>query len=82
MRSRFTFLIYLNEGFEGGATTFYLPTAGMSAGLDARGVRPVRGGVLCFPQGNTATLVHEGSAVTRGVKHVIRTDVLYERRPQ
>ena len=74
-RSRLTFLIYLNDGFEGGCTTFYLPAA--NGGLNARGVVPRAGSVLCFPQGNTASLLHEGSAVTKGTKDVIRTDVLY-----
>jgi hypothetical protein len=49
----------------------------MGMGLDAHRVRPRQGSVLCFPQGNMASLVHEGSAVTRGVKYVVRTDVLY-----
>ena len=40
-------------------------------------VQPQCGAVLCFPQGNTASLVHEGSGVTRGAKYVIRTDVVY-----
>ena len=34
--------------------------------------------VLIFPQGNTASLLHEGSAVTKGTKYVVRTDVLYK----
>jgi hypothetical protein len=78
-RSRLTFLVYLNDDFEGGATTFFLPAAGAGAsGLEARGVRPQAGAVLCFPQGNSASLVHEGSPVTRGVKYVARSDVLYD----
>ena len=79
-RSRLTFLIYLNDGFDGGCTTFYLPrvsATGAPEQLCARGVVPRAGSVLCFPQGNTASLLHEGSAVTRGCKYVIRTDVLY-----
>ena len=33
---------------------------------------------MVFPHGDSAgSLVHEGSAVTQGVKYVIRTDVLY-----
>jgi len=76
-RSRLTFLMYLNDGFEGGSTTFYLPGR-EQPGLEARGVNPQAGAVLCFPQGNTASLVHEGSVVTKGgCKYVIRTDVLY-----
>lgn len=101
-RSRLTFLVYLNDDFVGGETTFYLPAdagggssaVGSSAmavvdsaaadgpslarrSLEARPVRPRRGAVLCFPQANSASLLHEGSAVTRGVKFVARTDVLY-----
>ena len=75
-RSRLTFLVYLNEDFEGGATSFYLPAA--TGGLEAHCVQPRAGAVLCFPQGNTASLVHEGSQVTRGIKWVIRTDVLFQ----
>ena len=74
-RSRLTFLLYLNDGFDGGCTTFYLPDG--AGGLHTRAVAPRAGSVLCFPQGNTASLLHEGSAVTRGTKTVVRTDVLY-----
>jgi hypothetical protein len=46
--------------------------------LDARGVQPQQGNVMVFPHGGTlGSLVHEGSAVLRGAKYVIRTDVLY-----
>ena len=75
--SQLRLTIVLNEGFEGGATTFYLPESDGGGKLEARGVRPRQGAVLCFPQGNTASLLHEGSAVTRGTKLVIRSDVLY-----
>lgn len=92
--SRLTFLVYLNDDFEGGGTTFFQPRmsppeeaqgeAPDSDGckyrvlVDAWGVRPQQGSVLCFPHGDfVESLVHEGSAVTRGVKYVIRTDVLY-----
>jgi hypothetical protein len=79
-KSRLTFLIYLNDAFQGGGTTFYLPAASGGGGgsLEAVAVQPQQGSVLCFPQGNTASLVHEGSRVTGGgCKYVIRTDVLY-----
>lgn len=76
-RSRLTFLIYLNEDFEGGCTTFFLPSS-RDGVLSACPVRPRTGAVLCFPHGDTAgSLLHEGSAVLRGAKYVIRTDVLY-----
>jgi hypothetical protein len=75
--SRFTFLIYLSEDFEGGCTTFYTP-AKKEGFLDAQGVRPREGCVLVFPHGDTmGTLVHEGSAVSQGAKYIARTDVLY-----
>lgn len=82
--SQLTFLVYLNDGFDGGATTFFLPGEdenedGSGAGvIEARGVRPKQGSVLCFPHGNAmGSLVHEGSAVQSGIKYVIRTDALY-----
>lgn len=75
IKSFHTFLIYLNDNFEGGPTRFYIPS---SHGLVAQGVMPRCGSVLVFSQGNTASLLHEGSAVTSGYKYVIRTDVLYK----
>jgi hypothetical protein len=77
-RSYLTFLIYLNDDFEGGETKFYYPEEEGSKALVVRGIIPQRGSVLVFPQGNTASLLHEGSAVTKGTKYVVRTDVLYK----
>lgn len=78
--SRLTFLVYLNEGFDGGTTTFFRPNARGPGHIDAFSVKPSAGAVLVFPHGDSASLVHEGSAVDPGgVKYVIRTDVLYER---
>jgi hypothetical protein len=77
VKSYLTFLVYLNDNFEGGETRFYLPS---DKGMTARGVVPKEGSVLVFPQGNTASLIHEGSAVTKGTKYVVRTDVLYRTR--
>jgi len=82
-RTRFTFLLYLNEGFEGGETTFYTAGAGEKATLEARGVTPRMGSVLCFPHGDAVgSLVHEGSEVRRGAKYVVRSDVLYTLPPE
>ncbi|KAG2450506.1 hypothetical protein HYH02_005007 [Chlamydomonas schloesseri] len=77
---RLTFLVYLNDDFEGGATTFYTPARpGSGACLEAHSVRPVAGNILVFPHGDTmGSLVHEGAAVTQGAKYVIRTEVLYK----
>jgi hypothetical protein len=73
-----TFLVYLNDGFDGGGTTFYLPKDGA---VGSPAVTPQAGNVLLFPQGNTASLVHEGSKVEgkEHRKYVIRTDVLYQK---
>ena len=67
--------------FEGGHTTFYQPNQTALGHIDARGVQPTTGAILCFPHGEIGSLVHEGSAVvgsSRGAKYVIRTDVIYE----
>ena len=68
-------------GFEGGCTTFFLP--GPRVGwLDAKGVVPQAGCALVFPHGDAkGSLLHEGSAVTRGAKYVVRTEVLYSTAP-
>ncbi len=60
--SYFTFMVYLNDNFEGGDTTF-------------RGVRirPRQGMAVIFLH----SLYHEGSEVTQGVKYVLRSDVMY-----
>ncbi|KAF9200807.1 hypothetical protein BGZ49_008947 [Haplosporangium sp. Z 27] len=76
--SRLTFLVYLNDEFEGGGTTFFTPSADFGF-MDARAVSPRAGSVLCFPHGEAAgSLLHEGSPVLKGAKYIIRADVLYE----
>lgn len=60
--SRWTFLLYLNDDFEGGATEF-----------DTLTVAPRRGAALCFRH----ELRHKGCPVTQGRKYVLRTDILY-----
>jgi predicted 2-oxoglutarate/Fe(II)-dependent dioxygenase YbiX len=61
-RSRLTFMVYLNDDFEGGETRF----------LEAV-IKPVAGTALCFAH----RLLHEGAEVVRGRKYVMRTDVMY-----
>jgi 2OG-Fe(II) oxygenase superfamily len=75
--SKLTFLVYLSDEFDGGCTTFFTPSA-VAGRLNARGVKPRAGAVLCFPHGNSAgALLHEGTGVTSGTKYIIRGDVLY-----
>jgi len=69
-----TLQIYLNEEFEGGATTFL---KGAFNVFEARvPVKPESGMILVFQH----DILHEGSIVTEGTKYTIRTDVLYEWR--
>ena len=75
IKSYLTCLVYLNDDFEGGETRFYLPSG------CARGIVPKTGSIAIFPQGNTASLIHEGTKVTKGTKYVVRTDVLYATQP-
>jgi predicted 2-oxoglutarate/Fe(II)-dependent dioxygenase YbiX len=62
--SRLTFMVYLNDDFEGGHTTF--PT------LD-KVIVPLRGRAVFFQH----AILHAGEAVERGTKYVLRSDVLY-----
>ncbi len=67
--SRFTFMVYLNDGFEGGETIFHFPG-------DPIVVRPATGQALLFQH----SLLHEGAAVIAGRKYVLRSDVMFRRR--
>jgi predicted 2-oxoglutarate/Fe(II)-dependent dioxygenase YbiX len=62
-QSLLTFMVYLNEGFEGGETVFQ----------NGARVKPETGMILVFRH----TLYHEGAAVTRGRKYVLRSDVMF-----
>ena len=80
--SLFTFLIYLNDEFEAGETTFFLPSA-REGSMNAYPVKPIQGSVAMFPHGETeGSLLHEGTGVHQGTKpsgkYVIRTDVLFD----
>lgn len=61
--SYFTFMIYLNDEYEGGETTFNEVT-----------ILPEQGMALIFLH----DLEHEGSTVTSGTKYVLRTDIMYK----
>lgn len=60
--SKLTFMIYLNDDFEGGYTDFedfkIWPQTGMAAIFNHK-------------------LRHEGSAVSNGTKYVLRSDIIY-----
>jgi predicted 2-oxoglutarate/Fe(II)-dependent dioxygenase YbiX len=63
-RSLLTFMVYLNEEFDGGETAFHE--------FDVR-VRPRTGTALLFQH----RLLHESCVVTSGIKYALRSDVMY-----
>jgi predicted 2-oxoglutarate/Fe(II)-dependent dioxygenase YbiX len=63
-RSLLTLLVYLDEDFDGGETEF--PD-------ERQTIAPRTGDALWFQH----AVLHAGKRVTRGTKHVLRTDVLY-----
>ncbi len=67
-----TLVIYLNNGFEDGRTLFW-PNPNT-----AEAVTPQKGSAVCFPH----DVLHEGEAVLRGRKWVLRTDIMFQRIEQ
>jgi prolyl 4-hydroxylase len=61
-RSLLTFMVYLNDGYEGGATEF----------VSARVVGQTGMGLFFEHQ-----LSHQGAEVIEGIKYVLRSDVMY-----
>lgn len=71
-QSLYTLMVYLNEGFHGGNTTFF---AQRFDAAPYREIAPATGRALVFRQKG---LYHSGSLVTEGIKYVLRTDVMYK----
>ncbi|MEH2081607.1 MAG: 2OG-Fe(II) oxygenase [Nostoc sp.] len=69
--SLLTFMIYLNERFEGGETRFY--PLEYYKDLSNLAVLLVIGMALCFVH----EPVHEGATIIQGRKYVLRSDVMY-----
>jgi prolyl 4-hydroxylase len=61
--SYFTLLIYLNDDYEGGETTF-----------ENHIIIPKKGNALVFYHG----MKHSGEEIKSGIKYVLRTDVMYK----
>lgn len=66
-RTMKTCMLYLNENFEGGSTTFYYRGETYS-------IQPKTGMCLVFDQ----QILHEGMTVTSGLKYFVRTDIYYD----
>jgi prolyl 4-hydroxylase len=60
--SYYTFMVYLNDKFEGGETKF-----------DEISIKSGKGMALIFLH----SIPHEGTEVRSGVKYVLRTDIMY-----
>ncbi|MEO5944972.1 MAG: 2OG-Fe(II) oxygenase [Ferruginibacter sp.] len=60
--SYYTFMIYLNDNYEGGNTSF-----------NNLIIQPKQGTALVFLH----ELEHEGNSVKQGTKHVLRTDIMF-----
>ena len=76
--SMLTWVLYLNDDFEGGGTRFMLPD-GVFNQYTVHQVPATRGSVLCFYHGeHPLSPLHEGELVTIGTKYIIRSDVLYK----
>jgi Rps23 Pro-64 3,4-dihydroxylase Tpa1-like proline 4-hydroxylase len=68
-----TMLISLNDDFVGGETRFWE----RSVKEEPQTYRPKKGSLIMFPQTPNAVW-HEGCAVTKGVKFVVRGDMFVE----
>jgi len=83
-QSHFTIIIYLNEGFQGGETTFF--PGGVNSIWTKRvtkaeiKVNPKMGTALIFRHTGKNSPVHEGSPhLSEGKrKYVLRSDIMYE----
>ncbi len=77
LRSHLTFMVYLTDGdeFEGGDTLFYDRGPGADPPHPVGRLRPRAGMLIVFDH----ALWHAGAEVRAGVKHIIRSDVLYQR---
>ena len=71
LQSKLTFLIYLSDVEEGGSTSFFKDTEDELRFQ----VNPSVGSVLIFDHKQ----LHSGDSIDKGVKYVLRTDVMYEK---
>lgn len=72
-RSFYTFMIYLNEDFEGGTTKFLLDDlCGVTKEVE---INIKRGMAIIFPH----NYLHEGTIITDGQKYILRSDVMYQK---
>ena len=82
--SQYTYLLFLNEDYEGGRTQFLVSKsnpgqpARTSEDVELVSVKTPKGAVLCFPHGSHPQhCLHGGESVSTGTKYIIRTDILF-----
>ena len=80
LKSFYTVLIYLNEQFQGGETTFIYHKRNLIKNkikeeLILTPIKPKKGQLLVFKH----NILHEGSLLKSGEKIVLRTDIMYEK---
>lgn len=77
-RSFKTFMLYLNDDFEGGPTNFYRESQKHYCTPDPAKVihelKPERGSCLVFNH----CITHDGGVLRKGRKYILRTEVMYE----
>jgi len=83
--SQFSFLLFLTDDYEGGATQFYISRSNASRPAqnpddkDIIDVRTPLGGALCFPHGiHPLHCMHSSQRITAGTKYIIRSDILFD----
>lgn len=74
-KSLYTYMIYLNGGFDGGATNFLSDSAsGGARGRVLESLPPSAGMLLVFEH----QIYHEGEELRSGVKYMMRSDLMYK----
>jgi len=78
----FTFILYLNEGFQGGETIFYpgdkkTSWSQLEPGIEVK-IIPKTGTALIFFQCGYENPRHEGAQLLDGQKYILRSDLAYE----
>jgi len=81
-RSIKTFMLYLNDGFEGGPTTFYKESQDHYSDPDRSmalyDFQPELGSCLAFNH----CICHDGGRLKTGQKYLLRTEVMYQLLPK
>jgi len=78
VRSIKTFMIYLNDGFEGGCTRFYSDKQTRycpgQPEHQIHTLRPTRGSCVVFNH----CITHDGEKLREGTKYILRTEVMFQ----